>query len=119
MKKLVNHYGPVRVEESDPIESSLQDPGVTSAERENVEYENHEAASTLRDFVSPKVAEKLEAADNVVRKVMSGIAIWKTVKAWKDKAKGIKLSRNQKIAAGALVAAGVAGAIYMRNRNKR
>ena len=118
MKKLVNHYGPVRVEEGEPIESSLQDPGATSAERESVNYENHEATSTLRDFVSPKVAEKLETADNVIRKVMSGIAIWKTVKAWKDKAKGIKMSRNAKIATGALVVAGVAGAIYMRNRKR-
>ena len=119
MKKLVNHYGPVRVEESDPIESSLQDPGVSSAERESVQYENHAATSTVRDWVSPKVAEKLETADNVIRKVMQGVAAWKAFKVWKERAKGIKMSRNAKIVTGALVVAGVAGAIYMRNRNKR
>lgn len=122
MKKLVNHYGPTREEEADPILDSAndlaEDPGL-AAEREKVEYQNGESASKLRDWVSPKVAEKLETADQIVRGVLKGAAILRTLKAVKDRVKAVKLSRTAKITAGALVVAGVAGAIYMRNRRKK
>lgn len=124
MKRLINYYGPDPIDGggAGPVNNENRDPGYSrigrNAMRDDLEEEDSEeergekinAGLTWRDWLSPRAQERVKTIEKVIAGVVTGSEVIKRVKG---------MSRKQKIAAGALLVAGAAGATYLAMRKNR
>lgn len=119
-----NNAGSERKERRDPAYSRMRNNNRQDGERQQPEdsreyYQDYDEEEEVkrnrlgwRDMLSARGQERVKTIEKLIAGVITGSRIIKSIKG---------MSRRQKIAAGALVVVGAAGATYlaMRSRRKR
>jgi hypothetical protein len=107
MRKMVIHFGP------DSEGSGTQKHDVRDTDPAKQDYINQpepaEEKGMWGDLLSRKFADKVRKAERVIDSITMGVGVWKQVKGMK---------RRNKIIAGAVVVAGVAGAAYLTMKSR-